>query len=102
MRAATSIIAGMLAVASAAIAAPSAAQQTPAAAPAAPPSPGSAPIAPSTVILDCAKLATSKLEPLDYFVARCPGLDGALIAVGFKDSLSAQRRDGISAATLVG
>jgi hypothetical protein len=106
MRAATSIIAGILTVASAAIAAPSATQPAPAAtqapAPAAVLSPGAAPTTPSGVILDCAKLATSKLEPLDHLVTRCPGLDGALIAVGFKDSLSAQRRDGISAATLVG
>lgn len=56
----------------------------------------------ATVILDCSKLATSRLELLDYFLVRCPGLEGALVSAGFKDSLIEQRRHEINASTLQG
>jgi hypothetical protein len=56
----------------------------------------------AAVILDCSKLATSRLEPLDSFLVRCPGLESALVSVGFKDSLSEQRRHEINASTLKG
>jgi hypothetical protein len=100
MWAASWIVAGTLALGAAALAAPSAAPSPSQPGPSA--SGGEAAASAASVILDCSKLATSRLEPLDSFLVRCPGLEGALVAVGFKDSLSEQRRHEINASTLQG
>jgi hypothetical protein len=63
---------------------------------------GEAAASAAAVILDCSKFATSRFEPLDQLLVRCPGLEGALASVGFKDSLSEQRRREINASTLQG